>query len=136
VGTEVIVMAAANNLTGATVSFNEVAATSVTQISATQIKVLVPLGATSGNLATTNAQGCTVTNTFTVINSVSSTCQGGNVAPDLFISEVTDATTGGLSYIEIYNATGSAINMNGYSIKTYFNGDTLTPNTLALSNFF
>jgi hypothetical protein len=135
IGTEVTITATANNLTGATVSFNGVAATSITYVSSTQIKVLVPSGATSGNLVTTNVTVCQATNTFTIIDNKANTCQGGTAASDLFISEVTDATTGGLSYVEIYNGTNSAINMNGYSLKTYFNGGTLTPTTLSLNNF-
>lgn len=135
VGTEVTITATANNLTGATVFFNGVATTSITYVSSTQIKVIVPTGATSGNLVTINANGCQATNAFTVIDNKANTCQGGNNASDLFISEVTDASTGGLSYIEIYNGTSSAINMNGYSIKTYSNGDKLSPTTLPLNNF-
>jgi hypothetical protein len=134
VGTEVTITASANTLTGATATFNGVSAT-VTQVSSTVIKVIVPAGAISGNLITTNTQGCTATNTFTVIDNLSSTCQGGNTASDLFISEVTDATTGGVSYVEIYNATSNPINVNGYSLKTYSNGDTLTPITTALNSF-
>lgn len=135
VGTEVTINATANDLTGVTVTFNGVAATSITYVSSTQIKVIVPAGATSGNIVTTNATGCQAANAFTVIDNKANTCQGGSTATDLFISEVTDATTGGLSYIEIYNGTSSAINMNGYSLKTYSNGDTLSPNTLSLNNF-
>jgi hypothetical protein len=134
VGTEVTITASANTLTGATATFNGISAT-VTQVSSTVIKVIVPGGAISGNLITTNTQGCTATNTFTVIDNLASTCQGGNTASDLFISEVTDATTGGVSYVEIYNATSNPINVNGYSLKTYSNGDTLTPITIALNSF-
>lgn len=134
VGTEVTINATTNNLTGATVTFNSVAATSITYVSPTQIKVVVPASAISGNLVTTNAQGCQATTTFTVIDHLATGCQGSNVATDLFISEVTDATTGGLSYIEIYNGTSAAANMNGYSLRTSFNGGA-SPTTLALNNF-
>ena len=135
VGTEVTITATANNLTGTTVSFNGVSASSITYISSTQIKVIVPSGATSGNLVTTNTTGCQAINAFTVIDNKANTCQGGNAASDLFISEVTDATTGGLSYVEIYNGTSVAVNMNGYSLKTYSNGDIVSPITLNLNNY-
>ena len=135
VGTEVTITATANNLTGATVSFSGVAATSITYVSSTQIKVIVPSGATSGNLVTTNATGCQATNTFTTIDNKANSCQGGTVASDLFISEVTDASTGGLTYIEIYNGTGSTVNLSTYHIDFYNNGS-LTQNggTVPFSN--
>lgn len=116
VGTEIIINATANNLTGATATFNGVSGT-VTAVSATQIKVTVPSGAISGILTTTNGQGCQASNPFTVINNAGNTCQGGVVATDLFISEVTDASSGGLTYVEIYNGTGAAVNLSGYSVK-------------------
>jgi hypothetical protein len=134
VGTEVTITAIANNLTGATVSFNGVAATSITYVSSTQIKVVVPSGATSGNIVVTNASGCTATNTFTVVNNLVTSCQGGSSSSDLFISEVTDATTGGLTYIEIYNGTGSTINLSNYALQTFSNGSSTTSSVVNLNN--
>ncbi|WP_445452351.1 T9SS type B sorting domain-containing protein [Flavobacterium sp. 25HG05S-40] len=51
-----------------------------------------------------------------------------NTAPipiptDLFISEVTDESSGALSYIEIYNGTGTTKNLTNYKIKIYNNGN-------------
>ncbi|MDI1315971.1 lamin tail domain-containing protein, partial [Flavobacterium sp.] len=51
-----------------------------------------------------------------------------NTAPipipsDLFISEVTDESTGALSYIEIYNGTGVTKNLTNYKLKIYNNGN-------------
>ncbi len=46
--------------------------------------------------------------------------------PNLFISEVTDENVGALTYIEIYNGTGAAVNMANYSIKVYNNGNAFT----------
>ncbi|HEX9981388.1 MAG TPA: choice-of-anchor D domain-containing protein [Flavobacterium sp.] len=120
-GTEVTITASANNLNGATVTFNGVAAV-VTPVSATQIKVIVPAGATSGALTTTNSQGCSATNTFTIIDNVAAGCQGGNTVGNLFITEVTDATSGGLTYVEIYNGTGASVNLGTYSVRFAFNG--------------
>ena len=45
------------------------------------------------------------------------------VPSDLFISEVTDESTGALSYIEIYNATGVSKNLVNYKLKIYNNGN-------------
>jgi len=134
-GTEVTLTstdAVTNNLTGATATFNGIAAT-VTPISASQIKVIVPVGATSGNLVVTNAQGCAATNTFTLITNAGNTCQGGNVAGDLFISEVTDSNYGDLTYVEIYNGTGLTKNLGGYSIKNANNGS-ISYTSLALGS--
>ncbi|MDD5150323.1 MAG: T9SS sorting signal type C domain-containing protein [Flavobacterium sp.] len=133
-GTEVTINATANNLTGATVTFNGIAATSITYVSSTQIKVIVPTGAISGNLVTTNATGCQATNTFTVINNLNTSCQGGNGSSDLFISEVTDATAGGLTYIEIYNGTGNTINLSNYALQTFSNGNSTTSSVINLNN--
>ncbi len=54
-------------------------------------------------------------------------------ATDLFISEVTDANTGSLSYVEIYNATGSAKNLANYKLKVYNNGSSTVSCDLILS---
>lgn len=123
VGTEVTITAVANNLTGATVTFNGVAAT-VTPIDATHIKVVVPSGATTGNLVTTNAQGCTASNIFTVIDNAIASCEGGTPLSEIFISEVTDSNNGGLSYVELYNPTAAAINLStgSYTLQTANNG--------------
>jgi len=57
----------------------------------------------------------------------------GVLPTDLFISEATDSNAGSLSYIELYNGTGSAINLSNYSIKTASNGGAYTF-TLPLNN--
>ncbi|HEY0042169.1 MAG TPA: choice-of-anchor D domain-containing protein, partial [Flavisolibacter sp.] len=134
VNTEVTITATANNLTGATVTFNGISAV-VIPVSSTQIKVIVPAGATTGNLVTTNAQGCTAYNTFTVIENAIASCQGGPPPPtDLFLSEVTDANIGGLTYVEMYNPTATSINLSagGYQLQVANNGGAYSY-TLALT---
>jgi gliding motility-associated-like protein len=54
-------------------------------------------------------------------------------ATDLFISEVTDANTGSLTYVEIYNATGAAKNLSNYKLKVYNNGSSTASCDLVLS---
>jgi gliding motility-associated-like protein len=47
-----------------------------------------------------------------------------NYPGNLFISEVTDAQPGSLTYVEIYNGTGASIDLSGYRLKVYTNGNT------------
>lgn len=132
VGTTVYITSTMN-LTGTnTVTLNGTALP-VTVISSTQISAVIPSGANTGNIIVTNFQGCSTTNAFTVINNITSGCEGGGAAPtELFISEVTDANTGGLSYIEIYNATGSAKILGTYTLHIYNNGGSTVGTTITL----
>ncbi|MBM6498640.1 choice-of-anchor J domain-containing protein, partial [Flavobacterium macrobrachii] len=53
----------------------------------------------------------------------------GTLPSDLFISEVTDAEAGSLTYIELYNATGAPKSLDNYKIMVYTygsNGNNLT----------
>lgn len=52
---------------------------------------------------------------------------------DLFISEITDEATGSLTYIELYNATGTTKNLSDYKLKVYNNGNTFTSCVLNLN---
>ena len=56
------------------------------------------------------------------INITAPVAVGGTIPTNLFISEVTDANTGSLSYVELYNATGAAVNLAGYKLRVYNNG--------------
>lgn len=135
VGTEVTITSSnglTNNLSGALVSFNSISST-VTQISNTQIKAIVPTGATSGTLLVSNQSSCQSSNVFTIIESVTTSCQGNNFTDDLFISEVTDATYGGLTYIEIYNGTGSSVTLSNYSLQFFANGSASNYSSQTLS---
>ena len=55
---------------------------------------------------------------------VTSPVDGGVLPSNLFISEVTDADAGSLTYVEIYNGTGASVNLSNYKLKTYNNGNT------------
>jgi gliding motility-associated-like protein len=46
-----------------------------------------------------------------------------NTPGDLFISEVTDAQTGSLTYVEIYNGTGATVDLSNYKLKIMTNGN-------------
>ena len=135
VGTEVTITATANNLTGAAVTFLGTAATSVTYIDATHIKAIVPATAPNGlgTLTTTNSLGCQASNSFTVDKNLATSCQGGTNPTELFMSEVTDASYGGLTYVEIYNGTGASVNLGTYSLQFFANGAAASYGTVALS---
>jgi gliding motility-associated-like protein len=76
---------------------------------------------------TTDSTCTTPTGSITVTSPVSA---GGAAPADLFISEVTDADTGSLTYVEIYNATGAAVNLNNYKLKFYTWGSPPTAENL------
>jgi hypothetical protein len=127
IGTEVTITALTNNLYSATAAINGVSATvssySPSAPTATIIKVIIPATAVSGSLVTTNSVGCQAQNTFTVLDTATTSCQGGVTVGGLFISEVTDSNAGALSYVEIYNGTGSNIaSLANYSLKVANNG--------------
>ena len=42
-----------------------------------------------------------------------------NYPGNLFISEVTDAQPGSLTYVEIYNGTGASVDLSAYKLKVY-----------------
>ena len=71
---------------------------------------------------TTTASACA-----TATGSVTVTAPIGTSAPtpgSLFISEVTDANTGSLTYVELYNGTGATVNLANYKLRTFNNGST------------
>jgi gliding motility-associated-like protein len=65
------------------------------------------------------------------ITITSPTSPGGAPASDLFISEVTDANAGSLTYVEIFNATGASVDLTNYKLKFYTWGTTPTTENLS-----
>lgn len=60
---------------------------------------------------------------------VTSPLNSANLPTNLFISEVTDSNAGSLTYIEIFNGTGAAVNLSNYKLRTFNNGNsTPSPN--------
>lgn len=128
VGTQVTITASTGNLTSATVSFNGVAATIVSS-SATQLVIVVPTGASTGNLIVTDTQPCSSTAIpFTIVDKDVTSCESSSLITDLFISEVTDASSGSLTYVEIYNGTSSTINMAALNYAVRFTNYNATLN--------
>ena len=96
-----------------------------TVVSDNVIQATVPANATSGNIVIQDAGGCDLSySSFAVIVDDNSTCDPAAVGiTELFISKVTDASTGSLSYIEIFNATASVIDMRDYEVLIRNNGN-------------
>ncbi|WP_264519937.1 fibronectin type III domain-containing protein [Flavobacterium sp. N1994] len=83
--------------------------------------------------STPTLSACTTpTGSVTVLSPIGTT---GSTPGDLFISQVTDATTGSLTYVEIYNGTGAPVNLSNYKLRTFNNGSstvtTVCDNTLS-----
>ena len=115
---------------GTTVQFNGISAT-VVFVNATTIIATVPAGITTGTITVTQG-GCNVnTATFTQIKQ-SGTCTAGNNLTDLIISEVYDSLAANSWYMELYNPTGSPIDLDaaGANYKLVRYGDIGTTNGL------
>ncbi|WP_417237493.1 choice-of-anchor D domain-containing protein [Bizionia paragorgiae] len=116
--------------TTATINGNAVG---VTVLSTTQMELIIPTGAVTGNIIINNDLNCDSTIAFTVIDNQIGGCEGSATLSDIFISEITDATVGGLTYIELYNGTGSTVNLSGYSIGILSNGEATPTNSINLT---
>jgi gliding motility-associated-like protein len=79
---------------------------------------------------TQNADCAIPTATFDVTSPLISQV---NYPTNLFISEVTDHSTGSLTYVEIYNGTGNPVNLANYKLKVYTNGNPTPACDLLLS---
>ncbi len=109
-------------LTATDVHFGALAS-SFTIISDSQIQATVPANATTGDVVIYDASCDYSYSNFVVIVSDKSSCEpSGTGISELFISEVTDASTGSLSYIQIYNATGATVDMTNYEVYIRNNG--------------
>ncbi|MDX1470414.1 MAG: choice-of-anchor D domain-containing protein, partial [Flavobacteriaceae bacterium] len=130
----VVTVQGTNFGSGTTANFNGVFA-NVARISSTVLEVVVPEGAETGSLIVKNDLGCENSKLFKVISTTLAGCDGeGSLPPtDLFISEVTDKGTGSHTYIEIYNGTGRAVNLNSYTVAIHNNGSTTANSNIPLS---
>ena len=114
----------------------------------TPLDINVPLTTNQTLYVYANNNGCTNEKSFTVtinaspipiLNVIQPTCaiptgtievtsplngSGSGLPANLFISEVTDAANGlgALTYVEIYNGTGSSVDLSNYKLNTYNNG--------------
>lgn len=77
--------------------------------------------------ATVNITQPTCENALGTIEVTSPLISQVNYPGDLFISQVTDAQPGSITYVEIYNGTGAAVDLSNYRLIVYLNGATTTP---------
>ncbi|NIK91061.1 choice-of-anchor D domain-containing protein [Mangrovimonas sp. CR14] len=123
------------DLTDATASINGISMP-IISTSSSELIVSVPNGASSGNINVIFNVGCSSSNAFSVIDSMIVGCDASTISTppgDLFISEVSDASTGSSSLIELFNGTGSTVNLSEYVIKIYNNGNSSQSSTSALT---
>jgi hypothetical protein len=102
-------------------------------LSATTIYVRLKTGLTAGSYPSHN-----ITNTGGGASTVNVVCSGtvsasgSGCATDLFISEYVEGSSSN-KYIEIYNGTGSSIDLSDYGIRLYANGASTPTNDNVLS---
>lgn len=105
--------------TGATdVTFNHISATSFTVISSTTIIAEVPSGLVQGTIRVFDVSNCPAksVNDFSLLDETG-VCGNGTTAGELFISEVYDADVGDYHFVEIFNGTGTAVNLSPYTVR-------------------
>ena len=122
-----------SGFTGATgVKFGNTSSSTFTVVNNTTIIAEVPTNAPSDIIKVT-VSGCDAASSsgFTFINQVGTCGAAGGTASDLFISEVYDAFSGSLSYIEIFNATGATVNLSGYTLRFVTGSNTITDYALS-----
>jgi|GEM_PF-6071149 len=118
----------------ATLKLNSTGATEVTRTLNGSSTMSTPIATAASGISDTgftanwNAVPGTTSYELTVVNrSVS-----GTPAGDLFFSEYIEGNSNNKA-IEIYNGTGTSVNLSGYTVETYGNGSLTASYTLSLS---
>ncbi len=113
-----------DNTTSGTYVFTASSGTCITPVS---LSVNVYQGVPTPTLNITQPT-CTTPATVVVQGPLNNS---GNIVSNLFISEVTDAQTGQLTYVELYNGTGAPVDLSNYKLKFYTFGNNPTPGSPA-----
>ncbi len=115
IGTEVTITGVGFT-NASTVTFNGVAASSVVFVSTTELVATAPATVSTGSIVV-RENACDATGgTFTVFESAAS-C--GTAFSGLIMSEVYDNNGGSLGYIELFNGTGTTIDLSLYGIDRF-----------------
>ncbi|MCP4411798.1 MAG: hypothetical protein GY808_04410, partial [Gammaproteobacteria bacterium] len=69
----------------------------------------------------------------TIETASATTGEAGQTTSDLFISEYVEGSSGSNKYLEIYNGTGSSVDLSAYDVQIYFNGSSSAGATISLS---
>ena len=120
------------------VQFGGISSSSFTVVNDTLILAQVPLDGLSGKITVT-VLGCDrkSADDFTVLKENDNCGIGGggqSYATELFISEVYDASSGSLSYIEIFNGTANTVALSAYEIRIFTGASEEYPMSGSLSS--
>ena len=96
----------------------------IISISSTEIVVETPADMADSTIIVRTDNCSASTGQFGFIES---TPCASNLISDLIISELYDANSGSLSYIELYNGTGATVDLSTYTIRIFSNGNS-SPN--------
>ena len=109
---------ATSNLTGATITYNDVLLPIISS-SPTTLQVQVPANANDGIFVVQLQTGCKFTQDFDVFDTDLTSCEGSVSAnaSDLIIYEVYDENGGSGGSVTIFNGTGAAVNLSNYKIE-------------------
>lgn len=136
IGTTISINLTTADFMGAVATLNEVELDLVSE-SIDELVVRVPTAVDLGGpLRIELSSGCTFSSIFKLTDTAISGCETDQNSPvtDLFISQITDSPAGGLTYIELYNATGNQIDFSAtnYTISIFNNGNSTPFTTLIL----
>ncbi len=95
---------------------------SINVLSSTQLELTIPSGVGTSFLEITDELGCSASDTFIVLEEDITSCEGSSGSipsgwTGLMISGLFDNSSGSCHYLELFNPTGSAINLSGYNLR-------------------
>lgn len=124
-----------SNLTNAIAFLNGIPMPIISSSTAVLV-VKIPEDGSSGNLKVILQNGCSTSQSFTVVDSRVSGCEIDALAAipsDICITEITDASSGTLTFIEIYNGTNDIVDLANYKLHIYNNGSSEPNKVISLT---